>query len=388
MNWNLRLGPILGVRVRIQPIWLAAFALLVVAIQSLGVPGEPTLSPGYGWLLGFAAAAVLVVSVVAHELSHAIVARRLGLPIDEVGLFMFGDRTQAEDEAASGAGEVLISASGLILSLVAGAILIGLWWLLPPATDEPGAFVRGLVWWTAVGNLALGTLNLLPAHPLDGGRLARGVLWYFMRDKARATIVATRVARAFAWTMIGAGGIWTLLASDLFYGLWLMVGGAFLMQSSRFYYRRMEIRRVVAGLTVQDVMDERVAVVGPNLTLDTLFNQYERSSDVETFPVTADGVLLGSIDVRQIRRIPRGQWARTRVTDVMTELARLQTMTGRESVMDALLRFDQSRLNAIPIVDDEGNHLVGILTRERLLEKLRPRVRRMAEQDQAMESRP
>lgn len=388
MKLTWRLGPIFGVRIRIHAIALAAFALLAVPIRTIGAPGEPPLSAGLGWVLGVAASALIVVSVGAHELAHVLAARRLGLPIDEVGLLALGDRTQADHEAADGAGEILISASGVVLSLLVGAVLLLAWYVVASAPSETTALFRGVLWWTAAGNLVLGAINLVPGYPLDGGRLVRGVLWWSTGDRTRATVVAGKVARAFAWALIFGGLLWAFVAVDLFFGLWLAVGGVFLMRSSSFFARRMEIRRVVAGLTVRDVMDEEVAVVGPNLTLDTLYDQYERSREVESFPVTSDGRLLGSIDVKQILSVPRGQWARTRVTDVMTELGRLQTTTGREPVLDALLRFDRTRLDAIPVVDEEGKHLVGILTRERLLEKLRPRVRRLAEQDQAVESGP
>jgi Zn-dependent protease/predicted transcriptional regulator len=379
----LRFGPILGVRLAIGPFGLAAFGLLAVGINAVGVPGETTLSMGFGWVLGLSAALVLLVSYAAHELTHAVVARRVGVPIDEVGLFIFGDRTARDPEPSSGRAEALIAVSGVVLNLLAGALLIGAWFGLAPAVDEGALFVRELVWWSAVGNLAIAAINSVPAYPYDGGHLVRALLWAVTRDKMRATKIAANVGRYFSWGLIIGGAIWTLLTGDLFLGLWLVVTGVFLMQSSRRQQRRLEISTVVAGLTVGEVMDEKFAVVGPNLTLDTLFDQYERSGEVESYPVTADGVLLGSIDVDQIRRVPRAQWARTRVTEVMTGLERLPTMTGRESVMDALLRFDRTRVDAIPVVDDEGNHLVGLLTRDGLVEKLRPRVKRLAEERRA-----
>jgi CBS domain-containing protein len=166
--------------------------------------------------------------------------------------------------------------------------------------------------------------------------------------------------------------------------LWLFVFGLFLLQSSRRQVSRLEIRQAVEGMTVGDVMDENFSVVGPNLTLDTLFDQHERTGEVETYPVMSDGVLLGSIDVGQIERVPRAQWARTRVTDVMTTLERLQTMTRKQSVMDALLRFDGTTVDAIPVVDDEGGKIIGLVTRDGLIDKLRPRVRRMADEDGAV----
>jgi Zn-dependent protease len=380
---TLRRGPILGVRLVIGPLGLAAYGLLALGISAIGVPGSPPLSLGVGWLLGFSGALALFVSYVAHELTHAIVARRLGLPVEELELFMVGDRNRRAQESPSGRVEGLIAISGIALNLIVGALLVGVWALLPSGADDVSLFMRGLLWWSAAGNLAIAAINSVPAHPYDGGHVVRAILWAVTRDKLRATRMAANVGRAFAWTVILTGVLWAALTGDLFLGLWLIVTGIFLMQSSRRQQRRLEISTVVEGMTVGDVMEENFAVVGPNLTLDTLFAQYEQSGDLMTYPVTADGVLLGSIDVDQIRRVPRAAWARTRVTEVMTGLERLQTITGQESVMDALLRFDRTRIDAIPVVDDEGNHLVGLLTRIGLIEKLRPRVKRLEEQGRA-----
>jgi len=167
------------------------------------------------------------------------------------------------------------------------------------------------------------------------------------------------------------------------------VAGVFLLQSSRRQLRRLEIGRAVEGLTVGDVMDEHMDVVRPNLTIDTLYGQYERDADTYTYPVTADGVLLGAIDVAQIERVPRAEWPRTRVSDVMTDLERLPTMTRDESVMDALLRFDASAVDAIPVVDEpDGKRLIGLLTRDRLVERLQPRVRRASGTKRTAKARP
>lgn len=380
---TLSVGPILGVRLSLQPFALAAYWLLTLAIFAVGVPGSPPMSLVFSLLLGLAAAAVLLASYAAHEMAHAIVAHRLGMPINELRLFAIGDRSRVDAEPTSGRAEALVALAGLVVSVVLGGVLFGIWSALPASTDEPSLFVRGLAWWSAVGNLALAAINAVPAYPYDGGRLVRGIAWAVRKDKLRGTRVASMVGRVAALAMMFSGAAYAFVTADLFVGLWLVIVGLFLLQSSRRQYRHLQISRAVEGLVVSDVMDENVATVGPNLTLDTLFGQYERDSAVESYPVTADGVLLGSIAVDQIRRIPRAAWPRTRVTDVMTSLERLPTVTGRESVMDALLRFDRLRLQSLPVVDEDGKHLVGLLTRERLLEKLWPRVRRMAEQDGA-----
>ena len=382
-----RIGPIFGVYLQLQPFWLPAYVLLSIGIVAVGVPGAPALSSTIGIVLAIVAALMLIVSYAAHEMTHAIVGRRLGLDIDEVGLFGFVDRNRPSPEPTSGRAEAWIAVSGVLVSALLAAVAFGLWSTLPVAADEGSSLLRGITWWAAVGNLALAVVNSALSYPYDGGRFVRGVLWASIGDKLQATRIASRIGRYFAMGLLVAGAIWALLTGELFYTLWLFAAGLFLLKSSRRQYRRLEIGQAVEGLKVSDVMDDNVAVVGPNLTLDTLFGQHERDDDVLTYPVTNGGVLVGSIEVGQIERVPRAQWARTRVGEVMTTLERLQTLTGGQSVMDALARFDGSTTDAIAVVDDDhGDRLVGLLTRDRLIEKLRPRVRRLSDQERALES--
>jgi CBS domain-containing protein len=276
----------------------------------------------------------------------------------------------------------------VIVSLLLAGVF-GFAWLSMAAgpADESTLLVRDILWWVTVGNLALGIINAALAYPYDGGRVVRGLVWMATRDKLRATRIASRVGRAFSIALMFAAAIWALLTGDILDPIWLFIAGLFLLQSSRRQVRRLEIRQAVEGLTVNDVMDEKFDVVGPNLTIDTLYEQHERRGDVGTYPVTADGELVGSVDMGQIERVPRTDWGRTRVVDVMTTLERLQTITRRESVMDALLRFEGTTIDAIPVVSEaNGSHMVGLLSRDRLVEKLRPRIRKVAERDRPAES--
>jgi Zn-dependent protease/CBS domain-containing protein len=383
------LPAILGVRLRLEPFWLPAYGLLALGIFVIGLPGSPPLTPVFGTVLGLVAALILIVSYGLHELTHGIAARALGEPISEVSLFGLADHTKVPPEPPSGRAEVIFALSGVIVSYALGG-LFGLAYAAAPAgTDEATLLVRGVLWWAAIGNLALAVINSVPAYPYDGSRVVRGLIWALTNDKLRATRIASRVGRTFAIALLVIAAFWAFVTGDFFLPLWLIVAGVFLLQSSRRQLRRLEIGRAVEGLTVGDVMDEHMDVVGPNLTIDTLYGQYERDGDTSTYPVTADGVLLGAIDVGQIERVPRAEWPRTRVSDVMTDLERLPTMTRGQGVMDALLRFDVAAVDAIPVVDEpDGKRLIGLLTRERLVERLQPRVRRTSGTKRTAKARP
>jgi CBS domain-containing protein/Zn-dependent protease len=374
---TVTLPAVMGVRLQLQPFWLGAYFLLALGIFVLGVPGTEPLLPGFGALLGAVGALLLLASYGAHELTHGIAGHALGEPISQVTLFGLVDRTKAPPEPPSGRAEVLFSLSGVVVSYVLGG-LFGLAFLaMPAAADEATAFARGVLWWGAVGNLALAIINSAPAYPYDGGRVVRGVIWSATNDKLRATRIASAVGRGFAVGLLFVGAFWAFVTGDFFLPLWMIVAGVFLLQSSRRQLRRLEIGQAVEGLTVGDVMEERVDVVGPNLTIDTLYSQFERDNDVISYPVTANGQLVGEIDIAQIERVPRPEWQRTRVGDVMTDLEGLPTMTRGQSVMDALLRFDASSVDAIPVVDEtDPRQLIGLLTRERLVDRLQPRVKR------------
>jgi CBS domain-containing protein len=376
---SVRLPAILGVRLRLAPFTLPAYLLLVVGIFAIGVPGDPPLSMAPALVLSVIAALSLAASYGVHELTHGVVGRRLGLPIVEVDLFGLASRASLPPEPPNGRVEALMAVSGVVASVAAASLLVLAWTALPVAADEGTLFARGLLWWAAVGNIALSLLNAAPAYPYDGGRVVRGLIWSRTGDKLRATRTAARVGRAFAIALMAGGAIWALVTGDLFDPIWLFVAGLFLLQSSRRQVRHLEVNQAVAGLTVADVMDDHFSVVRPNLTLDTLYDQHEREGDVFSYPVTAADELVGNLDISQIERLPRARWPQTRVSDVMTPRAKLPTMTRGQSVMEVLLRFDASAIDAIPVLDDDGK-LVGLLTRDRLIEKLQPRVRRLAEQ--------
>lgn len=373
------LGPIFGLRVRVHLSWIFIIALIVLFVAESGAPTEPgasteiPLGAPLSWIIGVVVAVLFLASVLVHELAHAFVARRFGMPVEEITLLVFGGPTQGDQEAPHPRAEAMIAGSGPLLSLILGGGLLAAWAATLGTTSEVVLVLGSICWWTGMANVLLGGLNLVPGFPMDGGRLLRAALWAASKDFVKGTRAASVTGRLLGLALV-AMGVWWAISFDLIIGAWLAITGLFLRQAATMSYRRVEVGKLVEGVEVAEVMDQDVAVVGPNLTLDTLLDQHTRGEGAGMYPVTVDGSLVGTLDVRRAHRVPRSRWPTTRVADVMTSGDAIGVLTQRSAVIDALLRFESSRAVAFPVVDEtDPRRLLGILTRERLVEALRRR---------------
>jgi Zn-dependent protease/predicted transcriptional regulator len=305
--------------------------------------------------------------------TYGIVVMRepIRVALEEVDVLILGGSATLEKQAPDARSEAIIALVGPIVSLLLAAALLAFWFVTRQASDAAGVLLSASAWWLGLGNLLLGGFNLLPAFPMDGGRLVRAALWGATRDFLRATRLASYVGRLLAYGMI-ALGLALVLAEELILGVWLALIGWFLNRATESAYRRVELGMLVEDLHVRDVMEQDVAVVGPNLTIDTLIEQHQLGGQPSFYPVTMDGELVGTVDIRQARRVPRNDWAATRVTDVMSRGERMLTVTEPLSVMDAMLRLDQSGAPALPVVaENEPRRLLGVVTREGLIRAIR-----------------
>jgi CBS domain-containing protein len=247
--------------------------------------------------------------------------------------------------------------------------------------DLSGEFIAVLYWacfWLGLTNLLLCAFNLIPAFPMDGGRLLRAILWGTTKNFVRATRIASVIGRAFAYLVVFAGLFISMV--NLVDGIWLVLIGWFLNRAASFSYRRVALEQLVEGIRVRDVMESNVPVVSPNLTLDTLAEQHLMVGETGFYVVMAEGKLVGTIDIRQIRGVPRSQWTTARVGDVMVRGDKIQTITEPQPILDAVTRFEQSGASAIPVVAvDDARRLLGMLTRDGLLRAVQARARLRAD---------
>jgi len=378
----IRVGRIFGIEVRLHPSWIVIFLLVTVQLAIIGAPnGETQLPLVLRVVLAAAVSALFFASVLAHELGHALVGRRFGVAVNEILLFVFGGSARLEQEAPSPRAELVIGLAGPLVNLVLGVVCLVPWLLLAAALGEAGTSdlvvaAGTLSFWVGVSNLFLAAVNLLPAFPLDGGRLLRGLAWALTGDFVRATRIASVIGRVLGWSLVGAG-IVVAGGFDVLVGLWIVLIGWFLGQAAAGGYRRVAVEQLVKGLRVADVMLRDYPIVTQNLTLDTLEQQTDLAGSLY-YPVVLDGNLTGAVDLASIRRIPRGRRGTTRVADVMKHFEALVTVHELDPLWDAVLRFDASRVEGLPVVDpDDPKRLVGLVTRDSVFRTLR--IRRKAQ---------
>jgi Zn-dependent protease/predicted transcriptional regulator len=375
---GLSAGEVSGLRVQIDWSLLIVFALVWFGLGSGLFPAwHPDWTPAKIWLLALAASVLFFVSVLLHELSHALVARAGGITVRRITLFLFGGVTHMESEPPSPKSEFMMAIVGPVTSLVIGlgALLAGTALageIMQPARDE-ASFQHAmqhagpaatLLLWLGPINIMLGLFNLVPGFPLDGGRVLRSLLWWTTGDLLKATRWASFGGRAVAWCLMGLG-VMSLLSRMGGQGLWLILIGWFLNGAARSSYQMLTTKQALHDVSVSELMWTQLVRVAPELTLDRFVQQHLMQSELGTFAVEADGALLGLITLDDVRKVAQSEWPRVRTEDVMTPRGQLATLPPSASADRALDELARRDVNQIPVLD--GPNLKGIVRRRDLV---------------------
>ncbi len=279
MGWrSFSIGSVLGIRIALHPTWLVIAFLVTYALAAGDLPSRfpGWIGPAY-FVVGAAVAMLFFASVLVHELSHALVARRFGIQVRDITLFIFGGAATLEGDAKTPGQEALIAAAGPASSLVLALALIGASLLI----DQP--HVGAITGWLGIINLSLAIFNIIPAFPMDGGRILRAILWRLRGDQFAATRGAAVVGRLFGYLLI-ALGVWWAFTGD-FSGLWLALIGWFLSNAAGATVQQLGIQRSLAGVKVRDVMEAEPASVSPNETIADLVDSRLVRGDGRSFLV-------------------------------------------------------------------------------------------------------
>jgi Zn-dependent protease/predicted transcriptional regulator len=316
-------------------------------------------------------AVLFFVSIVAHELSHALVAKARGLPVRAITLFALGGVAQIEKEAADAKTEFWMGIVGPITSFVIGLICLGitlaLGWNPPEFPQQP---LPAMLMWLGVINIGLAIFNMIPGFPLDGGRVLRGLLWWITGNATRATTIAARVGQIIAFGMI-IYGVMQFFGGAGINGLWLAFIGWFLLSASRESYAQMVITEGLRGLRVADVMTAEYTPVDAHLNLQTFAEEYLMRSGRRFFVVTVNGRPEGIITPHEISDVPRARWPYTTIADVMRPLDRTRTVGPNTPVTEALQVMTSQDLNQLPVIS--GGALAGLISRSHILQLIQTR---------------
>jgi len=359
---SFSIGSILGIRIALHPSWLVIAFLVTYSLAASSLPANfPGWDTAQYWAVAAAVAVLFFGSVLAHELSHALVARRYGIAVRDITLFVFGGAATLEGDARTPRQEALIAFAGPLASLLLGGLFFVLGLLV--AQQQ----VAAVIGWLAFINLTLGVFNLIPGFPMDGGRILRALIWKLRGDQLAATRSAATVGRVFGYLLI-AFGAFLAFQGRVFDGIWIALIGWFISTVAESSVAQASLQRMLRGVKVRDVMEADPPSVTPNETVAELVNERLMRGEHRSFLVRhVDGGLAGIVTLSDIRRVAREDWPTARVTDIMTrhgDLARVGPDDELDSALDVL---QEREVNQLPVVDEDGRTVLGLLTRAGIL---------------------
>jgi Zn-dependent protease len=363
---RLVLFELFGFKVQADMSWLFLALLVTWSLAQGFFPAfYPDLPPATYWKMGVIGMIGLFFSLVLHELSHALVARHYGLSIKGITLFIFGGVAEMEEEPDSAKTEFLMAIAGPIASLALAAGFHGLS-LAGKAQGLPDS-VFGVSGYLAFINVVLAVFNLVPAFPLDGGRALRAALWYWKGDLRWATRIASRSGEVFGIMLIFLG-VLSVLTGDFIGGMWLFLIGLFLRGAAGASYYQLLTRQAFEGEPVSRFMTLDPVAVSPELSVERLIEDYIYGYHYDLFPVTDDRRLMGLVSTRQVREVPRAEWATTMVADILVPCGPDNTIGPRADAVKALSIMRRSGNSRLIVA--EGGSLQGVIALKDLLEFL------------------
>lgn len=359
MTESFRLGRIAGVRVGINWSVLVIFTLITVGLAAGRFPLlYEDLSPVAYAVAGLVAGIVFFGSLLAHELSHAIVARRNGVPVGGITLWLFGGVAKLEGDAPNPGADLRIAGVGPLMSFslaVAFALLGGL-------ISAMGAhdLVVGVFGWLALINLVLAVFNLIPAAPLDGGRILRAFLWWRRGDRVTAAVSAARAGRVFGWLLIGLGIAEVVVGAGLG-GLWVALIGWFITAAARAEEQYAQMTVALAGVKVAHVMSAHPTVAPANTTVQRLLDEYVFPNRYSTFPLVDEfGAPEGLVTLNRVKALPPDRRDTTPVSEVATPASEVPQVAPDAPMADVVVEMSNSTDGRALVVS--GGRVIGIVS--------------------------
>lgn len=346
---RVTLFKLFGFEVKIDFSWLILGMLISWSLAKGFFPSHYRgFSAATYWAMGVASAFGLLISVVFHELWHSLIARRFGVPMQGITLFIFGGVAEMTEEPPHPRAEFFMAIAGPISSIFLGLIFLGLGYF-GPGSSWP-APIAGVLLYLGILNLILAGFNLLPAFPLDGGRVLRAILWAWKNNLRWATRVASQLGGAFGLILIFLGAL-DFIFGNVIGGLWLFLIGLFLRGAAQTAYRQLLIRQAFEGERVRRFMKEEPISVSPIITLQQLIDDFILKHHFEMFPVVEHDQLVGCITLNQVKEIPREQWPFRQVSEVMARCGVENTIDPDKDALEALAQMNRVKSSRLMVVD-------------------------------------
>ncbi len=372
---------VFGIAIRLDPSWFLLAALISWSLggrEGLFRSVYEGLEPATAWTMGVAGALGLFASILLHELSHALMARRFALAIRGITLFIFGGVAEMSEEPKSARAEFLVAVAGPLASILIAVVCFGsggadfVARLLDTGTGAQAAGwplgVQGVVGYLAFINVVLVVFNLVPAFPLDGGRMLRAALWHWRGDLTWATGVTTRIGGGFGLLLMGLGVFSLLFTGDFVGGLWQFLIGLFLRNAALASRRQHHLRLLLEGEQVRDFMVKDPVVVPREVSVREFVDDYVYRHHHKVYPVVQGEALVGAATVEAVKTLPREEWERQTVGSITQRCSAENTVAPDEDALRALGTMHRTGNTRMLVV--EGGRLVGIVALKDLVKLL------------------
>lgn len=364
---RIKLFKLLGFQVNVDPSWII-IAILVAWSLSTGLFPfrHQNLTAQTYWMMGIVGALGLFLSIIVHEFSHSIVARKYGMPMKGITLFIFGGVAEMGGEPPSPRAEFMIAIVGPLSSIAIALLFYGIYRAgLGGIFPEPVVGVVGYLAWI---NFILAAFNLIPAFPLDGGRVLRSIIWGIKGNLRKATRISSSIGAGFGIMLI-VFGVLSILMGNFVGGMWWFLIGMFLNGAAKASYQQLEVRKALEGEPLERFMKFEPVSVSPDLSIEQLVEDYIYKFHFKMFPVVEDGDrLVGCVTTKQIKEIPREDWSKRSVGEISFQCSSENTIDPRADAVDALSAMHRTGSSRLMVV--EGNRLVGVIALKDMLEWL------------------
>jgi Zn-dependent protease len=354
---RIRLFSLLGFRVSIDISWFFLAFYLVLTLSTRYFPSELPHQRMEAYLaMGVAGAFGLFLSIILHELAHAVMARSFGLQIGGITLFIFGGVAELRHEPKTPRSEFWVAIVGPVASIAIAALCyaggIG-------AQAAGSMALTAVLAFLALTNTVLALFNLVPAFPLDGGRILRSIIWWRTGNLRRATRIAAMFGSIFGIVLV-LSGLSQIVSGNAMGGTWQLLIGIFLAAAASQARNQTDAAMNLKGVSVADLMDRAALAAGPDITVDALVNDYIYRLNRKFIIIAEEGQALGYVGPAQIKPVPKSQWHDTFVRTIAARFTHDTAVSPSAPAAEALRKLQSNSIGNLAVL--EGSKLVGTVS--------------------------
>ena len=367
---KIEIAKIFNIPIKLDLSWFIILAFITWTLAAGYFPSKyPELDKSTYLIMGLLSALLLFVSVLLHELSHALVARIHNIPIRGITLFIFGGIAEMDREPPTPRSEILMAAAGPLCSGILAFFFLLIGNLF--TNFLPYAPIIGILQYCLYINTALMIFNLLPGFPLDGGRILRAVIWNHTGDLKKATFTTSRIGSSMGVFFI-IFGFFNIFTGNFIGGLWLALIGMFIKSAADSSYQQLVSGNLLQGVKISEIMTRDLITVNNSITLDRLVDDYFLKYRYNSYPVVSDDTLLGIVSINNVKQIPREEWKEVNVSKILDARIIGFCVHPDDDATLAMSRMIKNGLGRVPVID--SGKLTGIVSNKDIMQILRHKI--------------